>query len=290
MSFTLRLVIAGLCAFVERGDGSLTVLLVDATKETMRHQPMLSVPVKFIEPGKGDRIPKIIGDLGGDTLAAFPLDRERLAFGPVTKVQQDRGVETKHGWFWGPETPWFIIPGHRADFRWVVEADKFMETGKVSAKSLNSPWDYVIATLEIPSGVISSHTIGEWQDDGSYRVWRFGAGTDKEHQQALAETVVVELLISGSKLEILSTGMKDITIPFPPIAPTKPGDVVEISVTNLLAERPEDPILDLAHFAMLCRLAEKGHDCKAPEDVDDPDAHNIAGSGVICPGITYKAP
>lgn len=302
MVFILRLVISGLCAFVPLGNGNMLVLLVDARGHaSVPHYPRLSVKLKNIPVGDGygDRpfepAGLVLADPAGDEIVNYVLEREKITIEGL--LGNAPPVDTRHAWFWGPQRPYAIIPGHRRDPRWVVKTGEFMAHPNVSRQSTSGDWRHVVAAIEIPRGVMEASSVVK-DTEGNYVVWDFKANGDLLHRQALADKVIIDIPIAIRSVRLRAdrlTQSDPAPKRFPVFRPLRIGDIVEISITNLPLARQNMYSTSLDHFGFLCkRLAEAPGECVIPDNENIRKGRGsigggtIAGTGVICPMLTFQ--
>jgi hypothetical protein len=297
-TYTLQIVITGLCAFVPTDHG-VTVVLLDAVHNTsgmpcdqaMTHYPQLSTRLAFLDKSLAPKPDDITTGPDGEEVAVFKLDRLSVTLDNLSPVTP---FSTKQCLFRGTELPHPFIPHHSQDSRWIVDASHIVPKPQIKDNVLTSPYHGVAALATLTQGVLRTSSL--LRDLGNnYIAWQFEPNgvTQNGHIQALADTAIIEMQFDydpensqDAPIVFHFTNLGNGT-PAPALYlfPTPGSRTMQVSITNLPLQVPSGEVLGPTHFHCYCDLVRgPGDACK------DPQVATAAttGAGIMCPMIALQ--
>lgn len=301
-TYTLQLIISGLCAFVPTNDG-VSVILLDAMKNTsgqpckgaMVHYPRLSTSLAFVQgpPDAVGQYSKVSDDGNGREDISFDLSGLMVTLDPI---MPQTPFSKRSAFLKSTELPQWFIPEHSEDFRWVVDASQLVPGPKVKADVLYPNYKGVAAFAKISQGELRTSSLLRDHATGNYLDWKFDPnGLPKPHIQALADQVTIELefqydpdtAASGAPVVFRFNTLDGKALMPLALTPTPGSRIMRVSITNL----PNELMLTTSgpvHFNCYCDLVQDaGTKCGVPIGYG---SFSTAGVGIMCPMISLQQP
>jgi hypothetical protein len=294
-TYTLQIIFAGLCALVPRSDGpGVTAVFVDEQRgqcSGITHKAILSTRLAYLGPGRNGKKPtEIVVGPDGQQDAVFKLDGVTITLKIPTPAP---AFTTKKAWFRDTELPHWFIPGHQHDIRWMVDSSPFIPNPRIDPARLRLPYKDVAAIVTISQGTLATSSIIK-DDLANYITWQFFDGARKPllpHPQALADEVMVEIPVElppSTRVTVIFTPFDTTKSPEQiELQPTPGNSTIQVSITNLPDQRPEDPMV--SHIECACKLAvDPGTNCKDNPRVVKKVSASSNGIGIFCPVLGLK--